>query len=783
MKTIINVECMDQELVITNSPVIASGGVHENFIAFNFCEKWDGLGKTAVFFRNEKERFYSVLGPDDVCEIPHEVTDYEGNMYFGVYGEAGDVTKTSKVLKYKIIQGAMTTLLKPSEEPTPDIYQQLLSAYGQTNEAIARESAEREASMVAEQSARNSAINTAILAEENARKQADATEKAERQAEIAVERARINQFTRMEEGSTTGDVELMDIRVGADGQTHESAGEAVRSQYVALNTKIDDNVGQLSSEIVDLENYNKNTVSQLTTPLEEVEEVSTTSQPNWYWDIQTGKVVGTPFTGNYTAIEPISVNPFERYFIKVHGGVSPKQRCIVVADDNDNVIYSYDALDDIAWVETDLIIPISGSKLYINRYQDTVLTVKKYSMSKSYALSDDVVKIDELLKKGYLVKEFDWSLLGTGVHQYGWMGGYYNEETGEPHSAVVHMRSLNENIVFGDNVIYFDFTPPTGYRGMVSVYNNSDNTYIGKIGDVIDGEFGAIRIINNPNYGYKFTVGRFNDSTGETKSLDKDFVDTIKLEYMVNEGKIIVSDSSNLKVSIMSDSISSYDGYVPSGNKVYYPRHDINNASQMWWSVMNSILNTELLVNNSWSGSCCASGVRTDTTEASSDSRCGNLGDNPDIILSCIGGNDYSYDCPIGDWNGTTKPTDTTTFREAYAVMLNKMQTNYPNSLIVCVAPWYLQRGTDNGVTYTNNLGLTESDYAKAIKEVADIFRLPFIDIANLCGFNRYNYYPTFCVDSDTSPTHPNALGHKVIGETMAQEIVKICNGYFNYLH
>lgn len=245
MKTTINVECMDQELVITNSPIIASGGVHENFIAFNFCEKWDGLGKTAVFYRNEKERFYSVLGPDDVCEIPHEVTDYEGNMYFGVYGEAGDVTKTSKVLKYRIIQGAMTTLLKPSEEPTPDIYQQLLSAYGQTNEALEREKAEREASMNAlnrEILAEENARKSAILAEENARKQADATEKAERQAEIAVERERINQLTRMEEGSTTGDVELMDIRVGADGKTYTNAGEAVRSQ-----------VGKLSSDVTELQ--------------------------------------------------------------------------------------------------------------------------------------------------------------------------------------------------------------------------------------------------------------------------------------------------------------------------------------------------------------------------------------------------------------------------------------------------------------------------------------------------------------------------------------------------
>lgn len=229
MKTIINVECMDQELVITNSPVIASGGVHENFIAFNFCEKWDGLGKTAVFYRNEKERFYSVLDPDDVCEVPHEVTDYEGTMYFGVYGESDEVTKTSKILKYKINQGAMTTLLNPSEEPTPDIYQQLLSAYGQTNEALATEKAEREASI--------NALNSAIIDEENARKQADATEKAERQAEIAVERARINQLSRMEEGSTTGDAELIDIRVGANGKTYTNAGDAVRTQVSELNER------------------------------------------------------------------------------------------------------------------------------------------------------------------------------------------------------------------------------------------------------------------------------------------------------------------------------------------------------------------------------------------------------------------------------------------------------------------------------------------------------------------------------------------------------------------
>lgn len=54
--------------------------------------------------------------------------------------------------------------------------------------------------------------------------------------------ARMNQFTSLKEGSTTGDAELQDIRVGADGKTYDTAGDAVRGQIGELK-------GDLSNKI------------------------------------------------------------------------------------------------------------------------------------------------------------------------------------------------------------------------------------------------------------------------------------------------------------------------------------------------------------------------------------------------------------------------------------------------------------------------------------------------------------------------------------------------------
>ena len=136
MDTIIKVKCIDQTLTLINSPVIASGGLNENKLECEFCEKWDGFSKTAVFYQDKKNVYYSVLDENDTCIIPKEATASKGTMFFGIFGSKGDVTRTSEILRYKIDEGAITEDLKPSD-PTPDIYEQILAKLQEIREAEA----------------------------------------------------------------------------------------------------------------------------------------------------------------------------------------------------------------------------------------------------------------------------------------------------------------------------------------------------------------------------------------------------------------------------------------------------------------------------------------------------------------------------------------------------------------------------------------------------------------------------------------------------------------------
>ena len=137
MSTTIKVKCTDQVMTFDSTPVIASGGLKEDYITFSFCTKWDGLTKTAVFWRAENDAYHVLLDENGGCAIPKEVLAAEGIIFFGVFGVNSEgVQRTSEVLSYRIVKGTITEGTKPSD-PTADVYTQMLAKYNEALEKYA----------------------------------------------------------------------------------------------------------------------------------------------------------------------------------------------------------------------------------------------------------------------------------------------------------------------------------------------------------------------------------------------------------------------------------------------------------------------------------------------------------------------------------------------------------------------------------------------------------------------------------------------------------------------
>ena len=82
------------------------------------------------------------------------------------------------------------------------------------------------------------ANTSAIALEKTQRQQADSAETLAREQADNLLSARMDTFTQLPSGSTSGDAELIDIRVGADGVTYPTAGDAVRGQVTDLKADI-----------------------------------------------------------------------------------------------------------------------------------------------------------------------------------------------------------------------------------------------------------------------------------------------------------------------------------------------------------------------------------------------------------------------------------------------------------------------------------------------------------------------------------------------------------------
>ena len=217
-----------------------------------------------------------------------------------------------------------------------------------------------------------------------------------------------------------------------------------------------------------------------------------------------------------------------------------------------------------------------------------------------------------------------------------------------------------------------------------------------------------------------------------------------------------ISTYKGKTLSILGDSISTFSGYIPAGNATYYPRDDVQTVDSTWWKKLMNALGMTLKVNNSWSGSYVT--TVNGTTSAGCGTRAEALGESPDVIIVWMGINDFGNEVGLGTYDGTTAvPATTTTFREAYAIMLNKILTKYKTSEVwVCTLP-QCERNGESGFPEINGNGVALAAFNKAICELAEAFGVKVLD-HNRCGLNYQNIS---VYESDS--LHPNKSGHSLI--------------------
>lgn len=229
-------------------------------------------------------------------------------------------------------------------------------------------------------------------------------------------------------------------------------------------------------------------------------------------------------------------------------------------------------------------------------------------------------------------------------------------------------------------------------------------------------------------------------------------------------------------ISIFGDSISTFQGYNPVGYYAFFPENgDVADVADTWWQQVADDLELAIYANGSSSGSTVA-GDSTGTedpqcgcNELRTNGLSGPEGACPDTIVIYMGTNDVMQAVPLGDNDGTrpVEEGEVETFSDAYTLMLDKLQANYPQAELYCCTPLQMGNyGTETPyVEFVNGLQLTAKDYGAVIDRIAQSRGICVIDLQD-CGVTVDNLH-----EMTSDGIHPTAAGMGCIAAAVEKEM------------
>ena len=260
---------------------------------------------------------------------------------------------------------------------------------------------------------------------------------------------------------------------------------------------------------------------------------------------------------------------------------------------------------------------------------------------------------------------------------------------------------------------------------------------------------------------------------------------------LVGSSALISEVFAGKKISILGDSISTYENYTSgiaadtTNSNVrtnivwngYNPRNPLFGGSSVestWWKRTVSSLGATMLVNNSNSGESTINAVYSGRCTELHDNTGENSGEKPDIIFIYLGTNDNLI--AKGDPSRLTAakiksigenlayyPADLT---EAYAMLLYRVKKAYPDAEIYCLTN--LER-SDHPIEWTH-------ETSAVIREVAALFDGVYVaDICTESEVTRDNpdYEKYMPKDSGGKSLHPGVEGMKEISRVLLKTIME----------
>ena len=172
-------------------------------------------------------------------------------------------------------------------------------------------------------------------------------------------------------------------------------------------------------------------------------------------------------------------------------------------------------------------------------------------------------------------------------------------------------------------------------------------------------------------------------------------------------------------------------------------------------------------------------------------------GQEVDAILVFVGTNDFNGGIPLGEWYAySTEETledgpetvlrrhrepvyDDATFRGRANTTLRWLKTRYPDKQIIFLTPLHrgFARFGDKNIqppeSFANDCGNFIDDYVQAVKEIANVWAVPVIDLNSVSGlYPLLDEHTRYFRDADSDRLHPNTPGQLRMAWALACQLL-----------